>query len=100
MGDQRTLRLAIIASRMVQTVGMGFAVHVVVELRKFPDDALMTALNHHFGTATHELHTKTVELTEHVSVNDEADALAFVRGLVDEVIPAGATIKSISAESD
>jgi hypothetical protein len=85
---------------MVQTVAMGFAVHVVVELRRFPDDALMTALNHHFGSATHELHTKTVELTEHVSVSDEGDAIAFVRGLVDEVIPAGAKVTSISATSD
>ncbi len=79
---------------------MGFDVHAVITLRKAPSEALMTELDHRFGLASHELGTKTVSITEHVSVNDEADALAFVRGLVEEAIPQGAVISELNASAD
>ena len=68
---------------------MGYEVHVVVTLTKPPSEALMTALDHQFGSATHEHGTKTVSLSEHVSVPDEADAIEFVRGLVVDAVPPG-----------
>ena len=79
---------------------MGYEVHVVVELRKPPTEALMTELDHRFGVAAHELHTKVVTISEHVSVPDEADAVAFVRGLVLDAIPDGAKITSVTVDSD
>ena len=85
---------------MVQTVGMGYVVQVVVALRKPPTEALMTALDHQFGEASHQHGTKTVELTEHVSVNEEADAIAFVRSLVIDAIPEGSKIAEITSSPD
>jgi len=79
---------------------MGFDVHAVVTLKKAPSEALMTELDHRFGVAAHEVGTKTVAITEHVSVADEADALAFVRGLLEDAIPQGAVITEITASSD
>ena len=79
---------------------MGFEVRIVVTLLKPPNEALMTALDHLFGEASHELGTKTVSLTEHVSMSDEADAMAFVRSLVVDAIPPGAKISEISSLSD
>ncbi|MDO8362202.1 MAG: hypothetical protein Q7V88_04840 [Actinomycetota bacterium] len=85
---------------MVHTVRMGFEVHVVVDLKKAPSEALMSELDHRFEVAAHQLGTKQVEITEHVSVNDEADAIAFVRSLVDDAIPQGSKIAAITATSD
>jgi hypothetical protein len=79
---------------------MGFDVHAVVTLTKAPSAALMTELDHRFGLADHAVGTKTVTITEHVSVADEADALAFVRGLLEDAIPQGAVITEISASTD
>ena len=78
---------------------MGFDVHVVVTLKAPPTEALMSELDHHFEVASHQAGTKTVELTEHVSMSDEADAVAFVRSLVLDAIPDGAKITQISAEA-
>ena len=79
---------------------MGYVVQVVVALRKPPTEALMTALDHQFGKASHQHGTKTVELTEHVSVNEEADAIAFVRSLVIDAIPEGSKIAEITSSPD
>ncbi len=76
---------------------MGYEVHVLVTLSKPPSEALMTALDHQFGSATHEHGTKTVKLSEHVSIPDEADAIGFVRSLVLDAIPPGSKISEISA---
>jgi hypothetical protein len=79
---------------------MGFHVHAVVTLSKPPNEALMSELDHKFEVATHATGTKLVDLTEHVSTPDEADALAFVRALVLDALPPGSTIREISATPD
>ncbi|MGB8861951.1 MAG: hypothetical protein WCC60_22030 [Ilumatobacteraceae bacterium] len=76
---------------------MGFDVEVVVTLKAAPTEVLMKELDHHFEVAAHRAGTTTVELIEHVAVADEADAIAFVRGLVLEAIPPNAVITSITA---
>ncbi len=76
---------------------MGFDVHVVVILGKPPNEALMTALDHQFGAAEHEVGSRTVSLTEHVSVSSEADAVEFVRGLVLDAVPPGSKISEVTA---
>jgi len=85
---------------MVKTAPMGFDVHAVITLRKAPSEALMTELDHRFGLASHEVGTKTVSITEHVSVADADDALAFVRSLLEDAIPQGAVITTITADTD
>jgi len=76
---------------------MSFDVEVVVTLKAPPTEAMMNELDHRFEVAGHEAGTKTVELIEHVSIADEADAIAFVRSLVLEAIPQNAVITSIVA---
>ncbi len=76
---------------------MGYAVRVVVELRKVPHEHEMDALNHVFGEAQHASGSKAVTLIEHVGVSDEADAIAFVRSLVDDAVPDGTKVVSIEA---
>lgn len=76
---------------------MGFDVEVVVTLKSPPTEVLMKELDHHFEVAAHQPGTLTVELIEHVAVADEADAIAFVRGLVVEAVPPNAVITSIAA---
>jgi hypothetical protein len=75
---------------------MGFDVHVVVTLPKPPGHPLMTALNDKFEEARHQAGTKIVTLVEHVSMPDEADAIAFVRSLVVDAVPPGSTITEIT----
>ena len=79
---------------------MGWSVRVVVEFRTVPHEHEMDALNHVFGEAEHAPGSKAVTLVEHVGVNDEADAVAFVRGLVDDAIPAGAKVLTVEAVPD
>ena len=76
---------------------MGFEVHVVVDLAKPPNEALMAALDHQFESATHEAGSKSVSLTEHVSVASEADAVEFVRGLVLDAVPPGSKISEVTS---
>lgn len=76
---------------------MGFEVRVVVEFRASPHEPLITALDHQFGSVSHAAGSKTVTLTEHVSVSDQADAIEFVRGLVLDAIPDGSKISEITA---
>ena len=79
---------------------MGFEVHVVVTLLKPPGEAVMTALDHQFESASHEAGTKTVTLTEHVSMSDESDAVEFVRSLVLDAVPPGSKITELSVAAD
>lgn len=79
---------------------MSFTVRVTVELKKVPHEHEMDALNHVFGEVEHAHGAKSVTLVEHVGVSDEADALAFVRSLVDEAVPAGSRIVSAEATRD
>ena len=79
---------------------MGFEVQVVVLLPKSPNAHAMDVLADHFASAVHDPGSKVVTLIEHVSVPDEADAVAFVRGLVFEVAPEGSKITEITATSD
>ncbi|TPW15189.1 MAG: hypothetical protein FD127_937 [Acidimicrobiaceae bacterium] len=76
---------------------MGFEVHVVVALPKPPNEALMTALDHKFGVASHEVGTRIVNLTEHVTISSEADAVEFVRGLVLDAVPPGSKISEVTS---
>jgi hypothetical protein len=57
----------------------------------------MTALADKFEEANHQAGTKVVTILEHVSVADEADAIAFVRSLVMDAVPQGSSITEISA---
>ena len=41
-----------------------------------------------------------MNLTEHVSVSNAADAIEFVRGLVLDALPQGSTIAEITAAVD
>lgn len=79
---------------------MGFVVHVDVIVSKSPNEALMTALDHQFGVATHTTGSKVVNISEHVSVSDEADAVAFVRSLVLDAFPEGSKITQITSSAD
>jgi len=79
---------------------MGFHVHAVVTMRKPPNEALMSELDHKFGTATHEVGTTLVDLIEHVPMSDEADAIEFVRSLVLDAVPQGSSITAITATAD
>jgi len=53
-----------------------------------------------FGAAEHATGSKSVTLVEHVGIADEADAIAFVRSLVDDAVPAGTKIVSVEALAD
>jgi len=79
---------------------MGFEVHVVVTLPAPPNEATMYAIDHQFESATHAAGSKIVNIEEHVSMSDEADALAFVRSLVLDALPPRSTITTITATSD
>jgi hypothetical protein len=85
---------------MVQTGRMGYAVHVQVAMKKSPNEHEVDVLDHQFGVVEHDHGAKTVTIIEHVSVGGEADAIEFVRSLVLDAIPAGATITSISATTN
>ncbi len=79
---------------------MSFTVRVVVEMKKVPHEHEMDALNHVFGEVEHAQGSKSVTLVEHVGVSDEADAIAFVRSLVDDAVPQGTKVLSVAATQD
>ena len=79
---------------------MGFEVHVTITLPSPPKEALMTALDHLFESATHPVGTKIVNLSEHVSMSNEVDAVEFVRALVLDAVPPGSKIAAITADAD
>ena len=76
---------------------MPYHVHATVNLRKAPNAALMTELDHHFGEASHPVGTTVVTISEHVPMAEEADAIEFVRGLVLDAVPPGSAITEITA---
>ena len=79
---------------------MGFHVRATVNLRKAPNAALMTELDHHFGEAAHPVGTTIVTIREHVPMSEETDAIEFVRALVVDAVPPGSTITEITATPD
>ena len=79
---------------------MGYDVHVEVALRALPTETLLAALDHQFEAVEHEPKSKTVSITEHVSVSDEADAVAFVRSLILDAVPDGSKISTITVDAD
>ncbi len=79
---------------------MSFTVRVVIEMKKVPHEHEMDSLNHVFGAVEHANGSKSVTLVEHVGVSDEADAVAFVRSLVDDAVPDGTKLVSVEATQD
>ena len=79
---------------------MGFQVQAVVTFKKSPNEHAVDLLDHQFGTVHHDRGSTTVTITEHVSMHDVGDAVAFVRSLVLDAIPEGAVLASIDATAD
>ena len=79
---------------------MGFDVRVVATLRKVPTHHEVELLNDQFEAATHVHGSKVVEVREHVTGTSAADAIEFVRGLVLDALPDGATITDIAVDED
>ena len=88
------------ARQMVKTVAMGFTVNVVAVFRSSPSHHVLDVLADHFGHVDHAPGSKTVNLTEHVAISDEADAVALVRSLMDDALPEGARITELTATAD
>ena len=80
--------------------GMGYDVSVVAVLRSSPKAHFLDVLADRFEALEHAPGSKTVKITEHVSVSDEADARAFVQSLVLDALPDGSTISDVTATSD
>ncbi len=79
---------------------MGYEITVVAELRKSPSAHEIEVLDRQFEALEHAHGTKIVTITEHVSMNDEATATEFVRGLVTEALPDRSTITAVTATPD
>jgi hypothetical protein len=79
---------------------MGYDMHVTVELKSAPTEALLYALDHQFESAHHGAGSRTLEISEHVSVGNLVDAEAFVRALVLDALPDGSVIAAVTATSD
>lgn len=79
---------------------MGFEVSVDAVLLSSPKGHVMDVLADHFEAIEHAPGSKSLTVTEHVSMNDEADAKAFVESLVGEALPQGAKIIAIRAVAD
>lgn len=79
---------------------MGFDVRIVATLRKPPTHHEVELLNDQFEAATHVTGSKVVEIREHVTGTNAADAMDFVRGLVLDALPDGASITDIAADED
>jgi hypothetical protein len=78
-------------------VPVGYDVTVTATLRSSPRAHVLEELADHFEAVEHEPGSATVKITEHVAVSDEADAVAFVRLLVAEGLPAGSTITVVTS---
>lgn len=79
---------------------MGYEISVVAELKKSPSPHEIEVLDRQFEALEHAPGSKIVTITEHVSMNDEATATEFVRGLVTEALPERSTITSVTATAD
>jgi hypothetical protein len=76
---------------------MGFDVQAVVTFSTNPSAHFLDELDHQFGVVVHEPGSKSVTVLEHVTVNDAADATAFVRTLLSDAVPPGSKITEITA---
>jgi hypothetical protein len=85
---------------MVHTGAMGFEVTVVAMLPSSPKGHAIDELEHHFEVVQHPPGSKAVTISEHVSMNDESDAIAFVRALVIEALPQGSKVTEVTAVAD
>ena len=83
--------------RRCQAVQMGYDVIVKATLPSSPRSKVLQGLADRFEAVEHEPGSTTVTITEHVAVSDEADAVAFVRGLVTEGFPEGSTITEVTS---
>ena len=76
---------------------MGYDVTVTATMRSSPRARELEVLADQFEAIEHEPGSGTVKITEHIAMSDEADAMAFVRLLVAERLPAGATITDVTS---
>jgi hypothetical protein len=76
---------------------VGYDVTVTATMRSSPRAHALDELADHFEAVEHEPGSKTVKITEHVAMSDEADAVAFVRFLVEERLPDGSTITDVTS---
>ena len=79
---------------------MGFEVSVVAVFKSPPKAHMLDVLGTQFELLDHAPGSKTVTITEHIAMSDEADAIAFVRSLVADALPDGSTIAAVTAASD
>ena len=73
---------------------------VVAVMHSSPRAHALEVLGDQFEAVEHEPGSKTVKITEHVAMSDEADAVAFVRLLVADALPDGSTIVEVSSVAD
>ena len=73
---------------------------MVAVLSSSPKAHALEVLADRFEMFEHAPGSKTIRITEHMSMSDEADAIAFVRSLVAEALPAGAAITEVTAAPD
>ena len=76
---------------------VGYDVTVTATMRSSPQAQVLEELADHFEAVEHEAGSKTVRITEHVAMSDEADAIAFVRVLVEERLPDGSKITEVTS---
>ena len=79
---------------------VGYDVRVTVTMRSSPRPHELEVLADQFEAVEHDPGSTTVKIIEHVAVSDEADAVAFVRLLVAERLPAGSTITEVTSTAD
>ena len=85
---------------MVHNRGMGFEVTVEAVLPSSPKGHALEELEHHFEHVEHLVGSRSVTISEHVSMPNEADAVAFVRALVADALPQGSKVTSVTAVAD
>ena len=73
---------------------------VTVRMRSSPRPHVLEVLADQFEAVEHDPGSTTVKIIEHVAVSDEADAVAFVRLLVAERLPAGSIITEVTSAAD
>lgn len=81
-------------------MAVGYDVTVMVEMHSAPKAHALELLADQFEAVEHESGSKLVKITEHVAIADEADAVAFVRTLVSDALPAGSKITTVTSAED
>jgi hypothetical protein len=76
---------------------VGYDVTVTATMRSSPRAHALELLADQFEAVEHEPGSTTVKITEHIAVADEADAVAFVRGLVADSLPDGSKITEVTS---